>query len=191
MTASEPNALRRFPFGFVCVDGGGGCASVPGVMEDVDVPIPEFLAELRSVVGHRLLWLPGVHAVVVDDAGRLLLNKRADTGRWSVLSGILDPGEQPAAGAVREVFEETGVHIAVERLASVDVSPVVVYANGDRAQYLDVTFKCRRVGGDARVNDSESLAVGWFHRDELPALGERNLAIIEQALDRETTAFVG
>ena len=57
---------------------------------------PEFILQLRASAGHQLLFLPGVSAVVLDDDGRILLGRRSDSGRWSVLSGIPEPGEQPA-----------------------------------------------------------------------------------------------
>ena len=69
---------------------------------------PEFIVALRKKIGHDLLWLPGVSLVVVDDDGRLLLGRRSDNGQWAVISGIPEPGEQPAAAAVRECAEETG-----------------------------------------------------------------------------------
>ena len=68
--------------------------------------------------------LPSACAVVVDDGGRVLLGCRADTGKWSLPAGAIDPGEQPADAAVREVYEETRLHIAVERLAGVALREV-------------------------------------------------------------------
>lgn len=133
------------------------------------MPIPEFITRLRAGIGHELLWLPGVSAVVIDDEGRILLGRRADNGQWAVISGILDPGEQPAVGILREVLEETGVEAEVVALTSVVAGDEVHYGNGDVAQYLDVCFWCRPVGGEARVADDESLEVGWFSPDDLPA----------------------
>jgi len=144
--------------------------------------IPPFLAELRSFVGTRPLWLSGVAAVVLDDRGRLLLARRADNGRWSIIGGILDPGEQPADGVARECFEETGVTVEPEKLTSVTVSPMLHYPNGDQAQYLDLTFRCRLVSGEARVNDDESLEVGWFELDALPELDAYTRERLELAL---------
>ncbi|BAJ27450.1 MULTISPECIES: NUDIX domain-containing protein [Kitasatospora] len=144
--------------------------------------IPAFLAELREVVGHRPLWLSGVSAVVVDEAGRVLLGKRVDNGRWALIGGIIDPGEQPADTVVRECREETGVTVLPERLVSVAVSPMIEYPNGDRTQYLDLVFRCRPLSGEARVNDDESTEVGWFHPDELPELEARALEHIARAL---------
>ncbi|WP_229898869.1 NUDIX domain-containing protein, partial [Streptomyces capoamus] len=65
---------------------------------------PDFIRTLRASAGRQLLWLPGVTAIVFDDEGRVLLGRRTDTRKWSVIGGIPDPGEQPAACAVREVF---------------------------------------------------------------------------------------
>ncbi|WP_371495581.1 NUDIX domain-containing protein [Kitasatospora sp. NBC_00374] len=145
--------------------------------------IPAFLAELRTLVGTRPLWLPGVAAVVLDDAGRVLLGRRADDGRWALVGGILDPGEEPADGVVRECLEETGVLVEPERLTMVSVSPMIEYPNGDRCQYLDLTFRCRYLSGEARVNDDESLAVAWFAQDALPELDEYTTRRIGLALD--------
>ncbi len=137
------------------------------------MPIPEFVAALRSHVGTDLLWMPGVTGVVIDDDGRLLLGQRADSGQWAVISGILEPGEDPAVGLAREVLEETGVSVRVDALTGVTVTPVVEYPNGDRSQYLDLCFLCRPVSpaaaAAAHVADDESLAVAWFAPDDLPA----------------------
>lgn len=131
------------------------------------MPMPEFVAELRRQVGSDLLWLPGVTAVIVRER-EVLLVQRADSGRWAPVTGIVDPGEHPARAAVREAMEETGVEIAIERLAWVHVTPPVRYPNGDQAQYLDHTFLCRYVSGEAHAADDESLAATWFDLADLP-----------------------
>lgn len=59
------------------------------------MPTPEFIRKIRETVGHQLLLLPGVSAVVFDDDGRVLLGRRADTGKWAVLAGIPEPGSSP------------------------------------------------------------------------------------------------
>lgn len=143
---------------------------------------PDFIRDLRVTAGHQLLWLPGVTAVVFDDEGRVLLGRRSDNGRWSLVGGITEPGEQPAACAMREVEEETAVRCVVERLVLVQALDPVTYDNGDVCQFMDITFRCRAVGGEARVNDDESLEVGWFAVDALPDLNEFKRFRIKQAL---------
>ncbi|MEU8690245.1 NUDIX domain-containing protein [Streptomyces sp. NPDC048665] len=150
---------------------------------------PDFIRTLRASAGQQLLWLPGVTAIVFDDEGRVLLGRRTDTRKWSVIGGIPDPGEQPAACAVREVFEETAVHCVAERIVLVQALEPVTYPNGDTCQYMDVTIRCRAVGGEARVNDDESLEVGWFAPDALPDLNEFGLLRIKQAMCEEPTWF--
>ncbi|MFC7483180.1 NUDIX domain-containing protein [Luedemannella flava] len=150
--------------------------------------ISEYVAGLRTFVGNGLLMLPSACAVVLDEDGRVLLERRADTGTWALPAGAIDPGEQPADAAVREVYEETGVHIAVERLAGV-ILREVTYPHGDVCQYLTVWFRCRAVGGHAAVNDEESLAVGWFNREELPELDPVDRLRVDVALDDTAPAW--
>ncbi|SPF05531.1 NUDIX hydrolase [Streptomyces sp. MA5143a] len=150
---------------------------------------PEFIRTLRVSAGHQLLWLPGVTAVVFDDEGRVLLNRRSDNGQWSLIGGIPDPGEQPAACAVREVQEETAIRCVPERIVLVQALAPVRYDNGDVCQYMDTTFRCRAVGGEARVNDDESLEVGWYSLDALPDLSEFALSRIKQAMSDAPTWF--
>ena len=84
------------------------------------MPIPEFIVELRRLVGTAELWLPGVTAVVRRD-DEVLLVQRSDNHQWTPVTGIVDPREEPAVAARREALEETGVEIRVDRLASVGV----------------------------------------------------------------------
>lgn len=144
--------------------------------------IPDFIVELRARVGHAPLTLPAVTAVVFDEAGRVLHVRRADDGRWALVTGCLDPGEQPADGAVREVLEETAIEVAVERLLGVEALDLAVLPNGDQVWWLDLAFRCRAVGGEARVNDDESVEVAWFHPGEGPELDDRQARCLKLAL---------
>ena len=150
------------------------------------MPISPYIKSLRDVVGHRRLLLPGVTAVVFDDAGRLLLGQRSDNGNWALIAGVMDPGEQPAEAAVREVYEETAVHVVPERVTSVLTQPPNTYPNGDQTEFVDITFRCRAVGGEARVNDDESLEVAWFAPTELPELDDYARYRLEVALAGKT-----
>src|SRR5215218_7095837 len=146
---------------------------------DWSMPVPRFVVELRRKIGHDLLLLPGLAAVVVDTAGRVLLHRRSDTGEWALICGVLEPGEEPEAAVEREVLEETGLRVRVVRLADAAMSPVVEYPNGDRAQFLMVAYRCEILNGSARVNDEESLEVRFFATGELPPLRHDYLRYIE------------
>ncbi|MET0727806.1 MAG: NUDIX domain-containing protein [Acidimicrobiales bacterium] len=151
------------------------------------MPIPDFVVELRALVGTRQLWLPAVTAVIVRDH-EVLLTRRADNGQWAPVTGIVDPGEEPGVAARREAIEETGVDISVDRLASVSASPQVTHANGDLGVYLDLTFACTWLGGEARVADDENLDVRWWPLDALPEMAPFLLERIEAAVAGEVAA---
>lgn len=131
--------------------------------------VPDFVVRLRKRVGHDLLWLPGTTAVVVRDDDVLLV-RRSDNGEWTPVTGIVDPGELPSDCAIREIWEETAVTAEIVGPVHVSVTPVITHVNGDIAQYLDHTYLCRWVSGDARVNDDESVDVAWFPIDALPPM---------------------
>ncbi|AUZ34011.1 NUDIX hydrolase [Arthrobacter sp. PGP41] len=146
------------------------------------MPAPDYVLKLRKKIGNDPLWVPGVRGVVVDALGRVLLAQRADNRQWALVSGMLEPGEQPAHGLVRGIFEETAVVAEPERVVSVGAVGPFTYPNGDVCEFLDVVFLCRYVSRTARVNDDESLAVGWFGVDELPELMAGHLTSIHRAL---------
>ena len=156
------------------------------------MPISSYVKQLREKIGHDLLFLPGVSAVVVNDNGEILLHKRSDFRAWALPSGILDPGENPADAVVREVFEETAVHIQPVRISGVYTTPPITYPNGDRALYVITTFLCRPTGGPGpRVNDDESLDVRYFHPSQLPLpdLRPDHRLRIEHALSGSERAY--
>jgi 8-oxo-dGTP pyrophosphatase MutT (NUDIX family) len=152
------------------------------------MPIPDFVVALREKIGTAPLWLAGASAVVLEGE-RILLIRRADTGAWTPITGIIDPGEEPAVTLVREAREEANVDIEVERLTSTWVTRPVRYENGDEARYLDLTFRCRYLGGDPRPVDGEASDVAWFPIDGMPPMGADMTARVRYALTNEGPAF--
>ncbi|OBB81760.1 ADP-ribose pyrophosphatase [Mycobacterium colombiense] len=133
------------------------------------MPVPEFIVELRRSIGHAPLWLPGITAVTIRDR-KVLLVKRSDNGAWTAVTGIVEPGENPADCAAREVREETGVGARATRLAWVHVTRPAVHANGDHAQYLDHVFRMDWLSGEPYAADDESTAAAWFDLADLPPM---------------------
>lgn len=136
------------------------------------MPISEYLKNLRARVGSRPIVMPGVSALIRDEQGRVLLQQRADSDQWSPPGGAIDPDETPADALVREVWEETGLHVIPRRLLAVYGGPdmVVTYPNGDRVSYLTMAFDCQVVGGSLRPDGDEVLAVDFFTVAEALAL---------------------
>jgi 8-oxo-dGTP pyrophosphatase MutT (NUDIX family) len=108
-------------------------------------------------------------------------------GLWALPKGKIDPGEEPAATALREVWEETGVHGSlVEKLG--DVRYVYTRRDGERV-FKIVSFYLLRAGRgrideiDARMR-IEVAEARWLPLDEAPRLlaygGERKMAALAQ-----------
>ena len=150
-------------------------------------PVPEFILEIREMIGTHPLWLPGVTAVIRRE-DEVLMVRRSDNGAWTPVTGIVDPGEEPAVAAAREVWEEAGVRVRVDRLASTGAHPEIVHANGDRAAYLDLTFACTWLEGEAHVADDESTDVRWWPVDALPPMSDSMSRRIADALADEREA---
>ncbi|MGK2932605.1 MAG: NUDIX hydrolase [Solirubrobacterales bacterium] len=149
--------------------------------------IPDFVLELRKAIGNKPLWLSGATAVIFR-GDEILLIERAEDGEWSPVTGVIDPGEEPADTAVREAREEAGVVIEVERLASIAATPTITYANGDQARYIDHTFRCRYVSGDPRPDEEETTGVRWFSADDLPEMKPQYLERIDAAREENGPA---
>lgn len=151
------------------------------------MPTPDFVLALREKIGTDPLWLSGVTAVVTrgDD---VLMVKRSDTGSWTPVTGIIDPGEHPAVAAAREVLEEADVVARPVRLAMVDVTGPVTYQNGDVSQYLDLTFAFEYVSGEPYPADGENTEARWFARSGLPEMAPDMAARVDAALSGEAQA---
>jgi ADP-ribose pyrophosphatase YjhB (NUDIX family) len=110
-------------------------------------------------------------AFVLDDAGRLLVIRRADNGLYALPGGRHEVGETMTRTAVRETFEETGVRIEVTGLIGIYSNPahVVAVADGEVRQEFSICFRGRPVSGEPRTSE-ESTEVRWVERDHLDSL---------------------
>ena len=135
---------------------------------------------------------PGACAVVLDGAGRVLLQRRADNGHWNLPGGGLELGESLAACCAREVLEETGLTVEIVRLTGVYSDPaisVIRYPDGEAVQFVAAVFECRVLGGELRA-DHESLELGWFDPAAPPEpFSPNHRPRLRDALERREAAF--
>ena len=132
----------------------------------------DYMKELRSKVGHRLLEIPSVSIVVRDEQNRMLLVQHENDGVWVTPGGAVEPTEVPADAAAREMWEETGLEVELTRILGVYGGPefVVNYQNGDRTSYLMVVFEGTRRVGELRPDGVETLDARFFAREEIDRL---------------------
>jgi 8-oxo-dGTP pyrophosphatase MutT (NUDIX family) len=136
------------------------------------MPLTGFLKQLREKVGHDLLVLPSAAVAIHDEDGRVLMGLHADRKIWVVPGGLIEPGETPSDGAVRETYEETGLLIELTGVLGVfgGKDLVIDYVNGDRAAYVGTVFRGRVIGGELRADGEEILEVRYISREEINSL---------------------
>jgi 8-oxo-dGTP pyrophosphatase MutT (NUDIX family) len=133
------------------------------------MPMSDYLQQIRNRIGHDLLLLPSAAVAVLDEGGRLLLGEHSDRNMWVIPGGLVEPAETPSDGAVREVFEETGLIVELTGIVGVFGGPdlVIDYRNGDRSSYVATVFRGRVIGGEHRADGEEMLDLRYFSREEL------------------------
>lgn len=99
-----------------------------------------------------------VAGIVIDDEDRVLVIRRQDTGDWQAPGGVLELDESFEDGVRREVAEETGVSVQVDRLTG-------VYKNLSRG-IVALVFRCTPLSGSASSTD-EASEIRWMTRDEV------------------------
>lgn len=99
-----------------------------------------------------------VAAAIIDAQNRVLLTKRRDNAHWEPPGGVLELSETIDEGLRREVFEETGLRINLERLTG-------VYKNMTRG-IVALVFRCSMASGSLAVND-EVADFHWATKTEL------------------------
>jgi ADP-ribose pyrophosphatase YjhB (NUDIX family) len=130
-----------------------------------EVLVEEWLKIVGQGVAGYVTPKVAVGAVVGNDAGELLLVKRADSGIWLYPTGWADVGYSAAEVVVKEVEEETGIEVRVERLIAVLDGLRLGFT---RIPLYSLVFLCRAIGGELRAHPLECADVGWFKPDELP-----------------------
>lgn len=115
--------------------------------------------------------MPAASVVVVDEAGRILLQRRVDNGMWALPGGGMRIGESLPACAVRETREETGYEVELVGIVGTYTNPghVFAYDDGEVRQEFSICFLARPVGGALAVSE-ESTDVRWFEPSEVDGL---------------------
>jgi ADP-ribose pyrophosphatase YjhB (NUDIX family) len=129
----------------------------------LDLPTAEAKARLAAELGY-ITPKVGADAAIFDPEGRILLELRADSSRWCIPCGWVEPSETPQDAVVREVREETGLHVEVvqlldvfTRLPSVEYGPHTV---------ISIVYLCDVLGGTL-AKSHESLDLRYWHVEDV------------------------
>lgn len=121
--------------------------------------------------------LVGVAAVILDEAGRVLLVQRGHEprkGSWGLPGGLIDVGERLTAAVQREVLEETGLTVEVGDLLAA-FEPIYTDAEGRiEYHYVVLDYWARVAGGDAQPAD-DAAALAWVEPGDAAALAGYSL----------------
>ncbi len=115
--------------------------------------------------------VPAAGILAADGGGRLLLQRRRDTGQWAIPMGKQEIGETLSQCAIRETLEETGITVEVTGILGIYSDPghIVAYGDGEVRHECEIILTGRPVSGTPLVND-EATDVAWFTPEELKAL---------------------
>ncbi|WP_030056661.1 NUDIX domain-containing protein [Streptomyces novaecaesareae] len=149
--------------------------------DDPDAPEPNRLAVAAS-------------AVVTDDEGRILLQRRTDNGLYALPGGTMDLGESLPGTAVREVREETGLDVEITGLVGTYTDPrhVIAYSDGEVRQQFNVCFTARITGGELRISD-ESTDLRFVAPGDIGGLPMHHTQRLRlrHFLEHRTTPYLG
>jgi 8-oxo-dGTP pyrophosphatase MutT (NUDIX family) len=137
------------------------------------VPFEEtYVGSLRRHVGTQRLITPGPRAIILDDAGDVLLVCRSDDGTWVMPAGGLELGESIWDALAREVHEETGLVVEAATPIALYTGPQYWFTNayGGEHQMFAVAFRVDRWSGSLVAETDETRDARFFGRDELPPL---------------------
>jgi 8-oxo-dGTP pyrophosphatase MutT (NUDIX family) len=135
--------------------------------------ISEYLRQLRQKVGPELILTPSVTILTFDEQDRVLLVRQRESGTWGTPGGSIDPFETPADAAVREMWEETGLYVELQRIVGAyggDQNFHWKYNNGDEVIYVIIAFEARVIGGELKPHDEEIQELRYFSQSEIEQL---------------------
>lgn len=164
-----------------CISG-----SVQASFEPPESDIVAFadFRSLRACIGKGRVITIGVAAVVQDEAKRVLLTRRGDTGLWGLPAGLMELGETPAGTIVREAYEELQIIIDPVRLAGVFTGKDCfhTFPDGNQVQIITIAFACQWIAGKLRPDGVEALDADFFDPQELPPMFYIHADVLERYL---------
>ncbi len=130
----------------------------------------DYIQWIRSCVGHQKIFVAFAAIVLLDEHGRILLQRRTDFDIWGLPGGALEFGETIVDCAHRELLEETGLISEAFDLTGVYTDPKydVTYPNGDQVQQFTICLRGQIMGGDGQPDGVETTEQRFFAPSKIP-----------------------
>lgn len=130
----------------------------------------DYVSYIRSMVGHKPVFMGAACVAVCDERGRVLLERRGSSDRWGFPGGLAELGESLEETAVREAYEELGIRTQVESLIGIYSKFSAKCSNGDEFQPITALFRAHIVSGEIKCDGEETTEARFFAKDELPEI---------------------
>lgn len=129
----------------------------------------EYIKRLRKHIGNSPLLLVAAGTIIYKNR-KILLRRRADSGKWAIHGGVLELGETVEETVKRELNEEIGINPIELKFYKVFSGEDMhtVYPNGDEVYYINVIFLCDEYEGELKEDNNEVTELKWFDVDNLP-----------------------
>lgn len=136
----------------------------------------DYIQNIRKKVGKDKIIL-NFTCGILNQSGKILLQKRADKGTWGLSGGAIELGESALEALVREFYEETGIEVRAEKLLNVYTKYSDSYPNGDEAQVLTILYLVSSENSISTnfLSSNETLELGFFDHGDI-----QNIAIVNQ-----------
>lgn len=133
----------------------------------------DYISWIRSYIGNQEIILNFSGGIVTNQKNEVLLQLRSDKNLWGLPGGAVEKGETVEQAAVREVLEETGLHVKVVSLLGIYSNYFDTYTNGDKAQTITTMFIFKLVEGNLSIENSETLDLEFFSKTNLPEIANQ------------------
>lgn len=134
--------------------------------------ISEHYAQIRRKLGASLILVPGVAAIIRDETGRVLFQKKHD-GTWSLSAGAIEPERESSAshrsGSPRGGRSES--QTGTNRRGLRDDGFQYQYPNADHVEYTVILFECSNDGSPEQFDSEETQGLDYFAPEAPPPLG--------------------
>ncbi|MBW4647788.1 MAG: NUDIX hydrolase [Kastovskya adunca ATA6-11-RM4] len=144
-----------------------------------------YIQELRALVGHRPLIIPGAAVLIAGQQNGLLLQQRKDNQQWGLIGGSMEVGESLEETARREALEETGLELDELEWFGLFSGQELIYKcpNGDIVVNVVAVYIARQFRGRLKADEEEANEIRFFELRELPKnLSPPDRPVIEQYL---------